>query len=307
MRPGWYPGLAWALIGMGAALLLHDVLEALSVLSISLPTLLWSLAHPRAARLKRTVERPTVRERPSGKSHSRVSFEQLLPILSRSSLWLMLAGLAALLAFDPLKSTALAVVVGLIGVNLTTVFSSQRRNSITRDARELIYQFSQRYPMQRSVSLTLQATLEALRPGEVRSAVEAAVRDLSLGMPAAQAFAGLKAVPDRALAQLADLLGYAQQIDSGVFASILAGLEKQVHAEEVLARKGRQELTLLTATQRVLQVVLAVGLIVAAFGPLWRDYFLTGGNWATFVGMGVLAMAGSYYVQSEVTSLEESL
>ena len=293
------------LVAVGSGLLVHALLSAIGDIVQSLPAVLWSRRHRAQLRVRQLAQQePTPATSKSRVDTASRMVTDMHALAGQPLAWLAFAVLVALPFADILKSTAIATVVMLVGLNVTASIQSARDRALARDTRELIYQFTARFPLLRSVSATLQATLAELRPGEVRAAIETILRDLALARPAKEAFEPLRHLPSPALARMADLLAQAQQIDQRVFTATLADLEAQVHSQEALARKSRQETALLGITQRVLQVLLAASLIVAGFLGQWRSYFLVEGRWVTYVGMALVALVGTYYVQTQTRAIE---
>lgn len=297
------PITAMLLSAVGGALLLHALLLTVANLLQALPAYVHARLHPAGERLHvpRVASEDT--DDPA-KIPAAPARQRLDHLIERPLLWIALALLVGLLFADALKSGAVIAVVLLAGLNIVGMLRGRRMRALVRDARDLIYQFANRYPFERSVSLALQASAQALRPGDVKDAVDQTLYNVAIARPLDKAYEPLRRLGTPAMAQLADLLSRAQEIDTAIFLDTLADLAEQVRSQEKIARRGRQDITLLSITQRVMQLLLAAALLVAGFMSPWRDYFLTGSNWAAFAAMALLGVAASWYVESETAHLE---
>jgi hypothetical protein len=297
------PIAAMLLSAVGGALLFHGLLVALADVLRALPAYVRARLHPARRRLNplriAAEDRSDPVEAPAVSARHRLAHA-----IERPWLWVALALLLGMLLADVLKSGAVVAVVLIAGLNVMGILNARRMRALVRDARDLIYQFANRYPFERSVSLTLPASAQAMRPADVRNALEQALYNVAIARPVDKAYEPLRRLGAPAMAQLADLLSRAQEIDTAVFLDTLADLAEQVRGQERIARKGRQDITLLSITQRVMQLLLAAALLVAGFMSPWRDYFLAGGNWVFFAAMALLGVAASWYVESETAHLE---
>ena len=219
--------------------------------------------------------------------------------------WAISSALAALLAFDPLLSPVLLVIVQVAGVLYRSQQRQQRLARLNRRTGDLILQFAARYPLVRSVGQALQAAHQQLPDGEVRQTTADVIRRIQLSQPVGRAVKTFEQLPVPSLQQFAVILAHAQQTTPVIFQDTLEMLRGDIEGRRELHNLSRQSLTLIRSTARVLQAVLAGALIFVSTASSWRMYFEDSLSHLLFflaaTGLGVL---GSLYIESEIQLLE---
>ena len=293
-----------ALFGLGLYLLLRQALEIIFDLLAGLAGYLERRFRPVALRRLEAFQQQTgmpVEEKDKATS--------LLLILSGLShwlpFWIVLAALAALILYDPLRSPLAFAVILTSGELYRSSFRSIRLQKMNEDASSLILQFASRYPLSRSLAKTLKATSASLPGGEVRRAMEACLRRLQMNQKVSEAMKPLQLLAFPVLSRFGQVLSSAQDTNHEIFMKTLEILRNEVEGRLDLHRQARQSLTLVRGTVRVLQVVAALALAVASTLPNWRPYFLAGAkNWMLFAGILGIAVLGSLYVEAEMRQME---
>ena len=297
-------GSAIVLFGLGAFLLVQQVLEILSDLITGLAGLLLRRFRPVA--LRRLVEFQQKTDASLEEKKNAISLPGLLSSLSRwQPFWIVLAALAALILIDPLRSPLAFALILTGGELYRSTFRSIRLQKMNEDASSLILQFASRYPMSRSLAKTLKDTSASLPGGEVRGAMEACLRHLQMNQKVSEAMKPVQRLGFPVLSRFGQVLASAQDTNHAIFMKTLEILRNEVEGSLDLHRQARQSLTLVRSTVRVLQVVAGLALAVASTLPNWRTYFLADSkNWMLFIGILAIAVLGSLYVEAEMRQME---
>lgn len=221
--------------------------------------------------------------------------------------WVVLAAILAVLLHDKLLSPVVFGIVVVAGEIYMATRRSQRLARLNADVANLILQFASRYPLKRSISGTMEETVDVVRKGELRDALEQTRSLMRLNRPSADAFKPLRRLKNPTVRQFVTLLSDAQETSPEVLEDVMGLLQKDVRNRSSLFGEIRQSLTILRITTRALQAVLASTLLIAAVIGNWRSYFLeSNSHWGMLIVMIILGMVSSFYVELEIQQLEEA-
>lgn len=295
---------AVALFGLGLYLLVGQALEIISDLLGGLAGYLRRRFRPVA--LRRLVELQQQTGMEMNEKTNTTGFLSILSGLSRwQPFWIVLAALASVILYDPLRSPLAFALILTGGEVYRSTFRSLRLQKMNEDASSLILQFASRYPISRSLTKTLKDTSTSLPGGEVRRAMEACLARLQMNQRVSEAMKPLQPLEYPVLSRFGQVLASAQDTNHDIFMKTLEILRNEVEGSLDLHRQARQSLTLVRGTVRVLQVVAGLALMIASVLPNWRTYFLAGSkNWMLFVGILGVAVLGSLYVETEMRQME---
>jgi hypothetical protein len=301
----WIAGI---LIVIGLSLVLYQILSFIRVLASGLVIRVRRILQPNRAfyeNLLASLRNDRLQEDALQSSPS--ALLTLLRAMWRFPLPLLAGAVLALLIHDWMLSPAML----LIAITAMFILYGRARraqwNRITDDAELLIVQFSSRYAVNHSVSTALEESTPRIASGALRAAAEETVQRMHLGQRLGDAVMPLTRIAHPIPRRLARVLAKSGTGDPAVYADLLVLLREDTQAARALKNSVRTELTVISFTLLVLQLILAGSMILLAFVPLWRNYFTaTPANGVKYLLMGILGLIGSLYAERRHSMLEET-
>lgn len=226
-------------------------------------------------------------------------------LLDLSWAWVLLSLCGAIFLHDPMLSPVILAGLIVVGEVIRSERRQRRLACLNEDAGRLIVQFESRYPLLRSISRSLEKSLESLPERELRWTLRRCLQEIRVGREFREALDGMRKLPVPSLGQLTVVLIGAQEASPEVFAESLQMLRRDVEDRSLLHNQVRQSLTLLRGTLRILQIVLFLALLAASCLPAWRYYFLSSPvNWIKLLLALLVGVVSSLYVEAEIRFLE---
>jgi hypothetical protein len=225
--------------------------------------------------------------------------------LPRTLWWGLGAGLAvALLWRHPLLSPWFLLLGGAVGWMLAASRQRAARENLL-ELETFIGALRSVFSVGQSVFVSLETAAEDLEAGDLRSAVEEAVRRYRADADASKAVSALREVGWPLLDRLVIVLGQVGWSDEETVREALANLEERVRQQRQLQDRAQTVLTLSQLTLRVLQAANLAALGVVTLLPMWRDFYAA--RPLALVAATGMTLAGSWYFVGEIRRMGELL